>query len=304
MKKLNSLTVLALLLVGSTGCTKMSGPLTPSTVTPQSLAQMTGQWSSAQGVTFASPSGIALDAGGNVYMADRILNTVFKFDANGNYITQWNKNGGIAFSQPNGVAVDKGGNLYIADTGNAIVDEMGPDGNNIGQLHSFNGGSFSSPMAVVPWDDNMTFYSDAAGDVWLFDGSSPIQEFGVTAPTNGLFQSPAGMTVDSKGDLLVADSSANKVVVLTFAFNTYTSFGEAGTASGQFNGPADVKTDTTGNIYVADSGNNRIQKFDRNGNYLGQIGGLISPMGLAIGSNGMMYVTDSGNKRIVKYALN
>ena len=92
---------------------------------------------------FESPSGIAVDGGGNVYVADNMSCTIRKLVlTGGNWVVgtiagQASKSGsadGIGsaarFSNPTGIAVDSGGNLYVADEGNNTIRVLSPAGTN------------------------------------------------------------------------------------------------------------------------------------------------------------------------------
>ena len=78
----------------------------------------------------------------------------------------------------------------------------------------------------------------------------------------------------------------------------------------QFNVPLGIAADSSNNVYVADSDNNRVEKFDRNGDYLAQWGSggsgngqFANPEGVAVGSAGnFIYVTDIGNNRVEVFA--
>jgi DNA-binding beta-propeller fold protein YncE len=69
---------------------------------------------------FISPSGIATDHAGNVYVIDGGNNRVQKFDSNGTFITTWGSygTGNGQFISPSGIATDHAGNVYVIDGGN------------------------------------------------------------------------------------------------------------------------------------------------------------------------------------------
>jgi DNA-binding beta-propeller fold protein YncE len=86
------------------------------------------------------------------------------------------------------------------------------------------------------------------------------------------------------------------------------SWGTEGNGDGQFKDLEGIIVDSKGNVYVADSGNNRIQKFDRDGNFITKWGSegtgngeFKKPNGVAVDSKGNVYVADSGNNRIQKF---
>ncbi len=76
------------------------------------------------------------------------------------------------------------------------------------------------------------------------------------------------MTVDSSGNVYVADYGNNRIQKFDSNGNFITKWGSQGSGDGQFIQLNDVAVDSSGNVYVADYGNNRIQKFDSNGNFI------------------------------------
>jgi uncharacterized repeat protein (TIGR01451 family) len=89
-------------------------------------------------------------------------------------------------------------------------------------------------------------------------------------------------------------------------------WGSQGTGDGQFGSyPYGVAVDATGNVYVSDRGNDRIQKFDRQGNFLlkwgtsgSEPGQFHGPMGLTTHPDGRVYVADSQNNRVQVFDSN
>jgi tripartite motif-containing protein 71 len=90
---------------------------------------------------------------------------------------------------------------------------------------------------------------------------------------------------------------------------------EAGHASsplareaGQLRSPWGIAVDGAGDVYVADTGNHRIEKFDREGNFITQWGGFGNgegqfnfPYGIAVDAKGSVFVVDSGNTRVQQF---
>jgi len=131
----------------------------------------------------------------------------------------------------------------------------------------------------------------------------------------GQFVNPRGLTVGPDGNIYVADSGNNRVVVLDSTGKFLRTFGTEGNAPGQFKGPWGISVDKQGNVYVADTWNHRIEKFDANGKFVkawggfadtggkatGQPGLFWGPRSIAMDADGNLYVTDTGNKRIQKF---
>ncbi|MEP3440975.1 6-bladed beta-propeller [Sulfitobacter sp.] len=91
----------------------------------------------------------------------------------------------------------------------------------------------------------------------------------------------------------VADGYGNSAVhIFDSDLRHLKSFGQAGTGPGEFSTPHSLIFDSRGRLCVADRENNRIQQFDAEGNWLGQIDGLHKPMALALCSDGTLLVSD------------
>lgn len=220
---------------------------------------------------FTLPRGIAVDATGNVYVADASGDSrgqIQKFDASGNFVARLGQNNGTAqgFINAYRITTDASGNVYATD------------------------GAPESTTDVVK----------------KFNSSGVFQfAFGATVSAGGQFQMAAGIAVDSSGNIYVADSGANVVRKFTSSGTSLGTIGSSGAGDGQFSGPVGIAIDSSNNLYVADSGNNRIQKFNSAGSFVtkwGTMGSgngeLNSPQGVAVDSSGTIYVADTGNNRV------
>ena len=206
----------------------------------------TGDGGTAVTAQLNFPMGIAVDAAGNLFVADRDASVVRKIAVNGTITTVagsgtpgFTGDGGAAASaQINGpfaVAVDSAGNLYIADTGNEVVRKVSPDGT----------------ISTVAGTGTRGYLGDggAARDAWL----------------NG----PEGVTVDAAGTLYIADTYNGRIrrvgtdgIISTVAGVGSTGFysGDGGPAkSAALSLPTDVAVDRAGNLYIADFGNTRVR---------------------------------------------
>jgi DNA-binding beta-propeller fold protein YncE len=131
-------------------------------------------WSGSNaGGSLRQPSGIALDALGNVFVADFGAHAVQKFDAAGGFVTRWGSRGSAPgeFSGPFGIAVDGAGNVYVTDLDNQRVQKFTGDGDFVaawgtkGSAH----GQFSDPMGIAV---------DGRGEVYVADhGNHRVQRF-------------------------------------------------------------------------------------------------------------------------------
>lgn len=148
------------------------------------------------------------------------------------------------------------------------------------------------------------------------------------AATSASLYAPSGVTVDSSGNLYIADTLNNRIrkVDVSGKISTVAGTGTGGymgdgvaATSTWLNRPQGVAVDNSGNLYIADTWNNRIRKVDMSGEistvagtdfagYSGDggsaaVAALNEPKGLAVDRSGNLYIADSGNHRIRKVDL-
>ena len=241
---------------------------------------------------FWSPFGVALDNAGDIFVADTGNNTIRKISPAGIVTTiaglagqpGSDDGGGPAarFRNPWGVAVDNTGNVYVADMSNDTIRRITPDG----RVHTFagqagmtgntdgwgNSARFNNPFGVAVDSSGNVYVSDTAnnvirkitvGRVVTTLAGSP----GNAGKTDGngsdaRFWSPQGLTVDSTGNIYVADTSNNGIRKITPMGVVTTIDLSAGTdKSSPLNGPGGVAVDSNGNLYVADTNDHCIRKI-------------------------------------------
>jgi streptogramin lyase len=247
---------------------------------------------------FRTPSGIASDAAGNLYIADSKNHTIRKISPVGAVTTlagtaersgSADGSGAIArFNVPFDIAVGAASNLYVADSGNHSIRVISPTG-------------------------AVTTLAGAAGFAGSADGNGPAARF----------NSPGGIAADANGNLYVTDTFNHVIRRITPAGAVTTIAGMAqmpGNADGnlaaaRFNTPVGIALDRAGNLYVADTGNHTIRKITPAGvvtTLAGTAGspGFVDgsgaaarfnlPFGVASDATGNLYVGDSGNYTIRK----
>jgi DNA-binding beta-propeller fold protein YncE len=286
---------------------------------PYLVAQIFGQ----QGVDdgeFNSPTGIAIDKDGNIYVADTDNHSVQKFDKEGKCLGRWGGEAGSeegSFYYPRGLATNAEGEVYIADSGNNRIQKFDGEGNCMHAWGRFGFAWRGADMGRfdVPWG----VATDKQGNIYVTDTSnSRIQKFGPDGSSllkwgrdgsfDGAFFYPRGITVDFVGNIYVADEGNSRIQKFDARGSFLTKWGKEGSGPGQFKQPWGVACDALGFVYVVDSGNHRIQKFDGNGTFIcawgnrGKTEGQFNyPSGIAVDKDGNVYVVDSGNARVVKY---
>lgn len=270
---------------------------------------------------FSSPTGIALDKDGNIYVADTDNHSIQKFDREGEFLARW---GGEASSQeglfyyPRGLATSPEGDVYVADSGNNRVQKFDAEGNCMTTWGKFGFAWRGADMGMfdVPWG----VATDKEGNMYISDTSNariqkfksdgtPLMKWGRDGSFDGAFFFPRGVAVDFVGNVFVADEGNNRVQKFDTRGSFLAKWGKEGSGPGQFKAPWGVACDALGNVYVVDSGNHRIQKFDGNGTFICAWGNrgitegqLNFPSGIAVDKEGNVYVVDSGNNRFLKYA--
>jgi len=356
-----------------------------STVAGNGSAGYGGDGGPATGTELNQPEGVAVDAAGNLYIADTTNNRVREVTTNGNIATVagtglaavygsiYDETGvststgdnepatSAAVVLPTDVALDAAGNLYIADYGNARVRVVTK-----GVIRAFAG----SPSGGIPLVSGQAAISvqlngptglavDTSGNVYFAEGSigtgsglgaGDYRIWVVTgnailnaAAGNGLesyagdggaaalaeLNGPAGIAIDQAGTLYMADSANHRIrrvtaggAIDTFAGTGTPGFsGDGGPAKqARLNGPLGVAVDSSGNVYISDTNNNRIREvssggtintiagngnasFYGDGSPAGQAS-LHAPAGLAVAPDGTVYVADTLSERVRKIAPN
>lgn len=271
-----------------------------ATIAGNGVFGSTGDGGPALKASFQGPQEIALDAGGNVYVADQNNSTIRKITTGGIITTVagsaisagYSGDNGPAtkalLAGPIGVAVDRAGNLYIADSGNNVIREVSAATGNI---------------STIAGTGKPGFGGDGGGAL------------------SAMFNNPKGVAVDSSGNLLIVDGDNNRVRrisagnISTIAGSTLL-IGDGGSSiSARLSNPSGVAVDSAGNLYIADLAANRVRKVAPSGTMTtfagtGQTGEsgdngpaasatLSSPSGVALDSTGNLYIASGESIRKV-----
>jgi pimeloyl-ACP methyl ester carboxylesterase len=252
------------------------------------------------------PYGVAVDAHGNLYIADEQNQVIRKVSSSGiittvagnGYSTSSGAggysgdNGPAIWAElnvPYGVAADAFGNIYIADTNNNRIRMVSPNGT----------------ITTVAGNGAQGYSGDNA------------------AATSAALNGPRGVAVDGFGNIYIAGGSRIRMVSPSGIITTVAGSGTLGysgdgaaATSAELNYPGGVAVDAQGNIYIADTDNSRVRMVSPNGiittvagngtpGYSGDNGIATSaelnwPYGVAVDASGNIYIADDQNHLIRK----
>jgi DNA-binding beta-propeller fold protein YncE len=208
------------------------------------------------------PWGIAVDAAGNVYVADTWNHFIKKFDDNGQFVAGF---GGpeLGFFGPRDVDVDADGNLLVVDTGNKRIVKLSPDG---AMLETFDGaaseaGTFDEPtsIAIAP---NGDIY---VADIWngrivhLDEDFTFIDEIRVTGWGDQGITNKAYLVVLPTGEIVATDPANGHILVFTPGEEQPRAWKLA--ANAQDHRPVGLAPDAGGNVYISDGIGGNIRRL-------------------------------------------
>lgn len=324
----------------------------------------------ATNMLISHPFGLAVDASGNLFIADQYFNRICKIATNGVLTTvagainseeslvfsYFSGDGGPATNAtmfyPSAVAVDASGDVFIADSGNGRVREVNSDG----IINTFAGGGTNAPkngiattnlelgsvdgvavdssgnLFVADGGYNYIFKISTNGIVTIFagNGSQTVLYSGDGGPaTNAALNAPQGLALDAFGNLFIADEGNSRIrkvdtngIIATVAGNGETAYAGDGTpaTNASLSSPTAVVADAWGDLFIADSGNNVIRTVNTNGiinTIAGKVAGgysgdgglatnalLSNPLGVALDASGDIFIADTENMRVRQVGTN
>jgi sugar lactone lactonase YvrE len=324
----------------------------------------------AADATLLGLQGIVADAVGNLYMADGTDNRIRRVDAAAGTISTVAGNGKKGFSGdgdaatvaalnlPEGVAVDAAGNLYIADSNNERIRKVSAATGVISTVAGNGAIGFSGdggPATAATFYDPSGVTVDSSGNLYIADiGNNRIRKVaagtGIISTVAGIgtqafagdggaataaaLDSPAAVAIDGSGNLYVADLQNSRIrkiaagsgIISTVAGNGTSGFsGDGGAATAAaiefhftfFSGTgSEVAVDASGNLYMVDSYSARIRKVAAGSGIISTVAGsgnsgfsgdggpataaALNPMGVTVDASGNLFIADSGTNRIRK----
>jgi hypothetical protein len=307
-----------------------------------------------------TPIGLAQDPTGNVYFADPHSNRIYEISTGG-VLTVFAGSGGPGYMgdtglataaellAPTGVFADSSGNVYIADSGNNVIREVKTGTGIITTIAGtgtagFTGDTGAATSATL---NNPTgLYVDSSGDVFIADtGNNVIREIvagtimrvaGNAAGTAGAggnggpatsasLNDPLGVSLDSAGNIYIADHNNNEVREVVKTSGNIVIFAGTGTAgilgnnvlatTAELNGPSSVFVDANNNVFIADTNNSIIREVLASNSKIQLVAGnglagftgdggtatfaeLSFPRGVLVDTTGNIFIADTGNSFI------
>ena len=234
-----------------------------------------------------SPSGVALDDDGGVYItSEGMYGKVVKLPKGSN------KPAVLSFKglyQPQALAVDSAGAVYVTDFNNRVVKLTAGSDNQT--VLGFDGLNY--PEGVAVGSDGSVYVADRGnGRVVKLDHGAGNQ---TVLPFSGL-KNPDGVAVDSAGNVYVTDTDNNRVVKLAGGSNDQTVLPFTGVAV-----PWGIAVGGSGDVYVTEHDSSRVLKLAAGASKSTVLGfdGLNTPLAVAVDKKGTVYVADRGNDRVV-----
>lgn len=244
-----------------------------------------------------------------------------KLDQNYKLVATWG--GSDMFKYPAGLKVYKD-EVYVVDVNGHKIMVFDLNGNFIREFgrEGTGEGEFKRPWNIYFHDDELyvAAYENNRIDVLSSDGTFK-RSFGSLGTGEGEMEGPTALTIDGKGNIVIADFYNHRVVRHSADGKFLSAIGiadEVSSSDDRFNYPLDVITGIDGKfVYVLDSGNERIKVYDDDGNYMFKWGGpfarnifityfdwfpfegwFADPKSIAIDQEGKIYVGDASNKRV------
>lgn len=273
--------------------------ITPAGVVTTIAGSTTSGYADGTGAAakFAYPIGITIDNSGNLFVVDN-LNSCIRKITPGGVVTTFvgypaqngfvNGTGNVArFSGLEGMAIDSSGNTFVADSNNHVIRKITPSGvvttfagsgtagfaNGTGAAAQFNGpGGLaidgSNNLYVADTSNHRIRKITSAGVVTTIAGSGTAGYANANG-TSAQFSSPAGVAVNSAGEVFVAEKTSHIIRKIDSSLNvtlyagTPSSLGNTDGAalSAKFYSPNNIAIDSSNNLYIADLGNYTIRKI-------------------------------------------
>ncbi|ABB33115.1 NHL repeat containing protein [Geobacter metallireducens RCH3] len=282
----------------------------PKSATEKFLTTIIGE---EEGISLSKPITVRSDGRGKVYVGDPGAPGVYVFDFVNNIMRPFGKAEAEArIEQPVGIAIDENGRIYVSDTKKAAIMVFHQD---------------ETPAALINLKGMVEKIGDIAYDrigkhllaldvrghkvLVLSLRGELLSSFGNRGTKPGEFNFPSALTVNNKGEIIVADAMNARIQIFSSDGKFLRMFGQRGDSPGTLQLIKGVAVDSDDNIYVTDGKGHKFEIFSTTGDYLLTVGGAFSalttgktapggfviPQGIDIDKDNMIYVVDQLNRR-------
>lgn len=256
------------------------------------------------------PVGVAVNGGGDVFVADYGSNKIASFDARRRALHNWGAWGTNPgqFHGPSSIAVAPDGTVYVADEGNHRIQVFSSSGQPLGQWGA-------DGSVKVSLDDPAGVAVDAQGNVYVANSSANqivklsssgqvLATWGHFGHGPGEFWYPDAVAVAPDGTIYVADSANGRIQKLS-ADGTFLAAWRVKGSHKQSVAPEGVAADAFGHVYVVSPKINSVLRYSTSGKLTAKwgksgmaFGQFRKPYGVAADAHGNVYVADSQNSRV------
>jgi DNA-binding beta-propeller fold protein YncE len=297
-------------------------PATPGKVTagtssrqagspPEGVANMSKGGRGTDKGQFDSPTGIAVDPGGNILVCDTNNGRIEKFSPTGIFLriigTKGTGHGQLG--EPNGIAIDHAGSIYVAEVAsNHRVQKLAPDGTFIAEWKGPDPGLYGPRRIAIGADDSVYVVDQGHARIVKFssDGRA-LTVWGNKGTGDGQFDDPTSVAFDSTANkVYVADPRNRRIQVFDSngKFVTKWSIPEWGQPVGFEDLVIDSKA---GRLYASSTHMDSLLVFDLNGTRIGTLmpkppDKLEGPSALAL-ANRKLYVLNMAGNRVSEIDL-
>jgi streptogramin lyase len=278
---------------------------TRNVVFSPSLTSAPSDWAVSRtlaGGGLSGPESVAVDAQGNVWVANYVGNSLSKFGPDGIPLSPGTGYSGGGIGHPVGLAIDASGNVWTGNETGSTLSEFSSSGAAISPAGGYVGGGLNVPQALA---------FDTAGDAWTSDyNGNQLSEFTGSGSAIGSGFSGGGLN----GPFGLAISRAGAVWVSDYGNNALSAFSTAGVAispaggytGGGLSSPLGIAVDPDGNIWIANQSGSSLSKFSASGTALSGTGftggGLSGPFFLAVDAAGNAWAANQGTNSVSEHS--
>jgi streptogramin lyase len=250
-----------------------------------------------------NPSGLAVDASGNVWATNSAGNSVSELSPLGVALSTSAGFTDGAISNPQGIAIDSAGNVWVANRGGGSVSELLPNG-------TPTSGSPFSP--VNPANSTNALASpqqlafDAGGNLWVtnsISGAGSVAELSgagtfLASAGSGSVQQSYGIAIDASSTGWITSFTQDTVDAISFASSTVTQ-----TTDSSLSAATGIAIDSAGTKWIADSANSKLTSIASSGNVTTYSGGnLNTPYAVAVDGLGQIWVANKGGNSLSEFS--